>query len=470
MELQEFLDRMNAGETVIGGSDAHLVMHALSQEALRITMELNNAYHTPEEVTALMERLTGQKLEQFGMFPPFYTDCGKNIHIGRGVFINSGCRFQDQGGIYIGDGSLVGHNAVLATLNHDPDPNKRANLLPAPIRIGKNVWLGANVTVLPGVTIGDGAIIAVGGKVTAFAPGDRVYGRLPLDKIGAFAELCAVDAAALAKIPDYLSFEEAAAVPLTALTAMQAFDLLNAKAGETVFLSGGTGSLGTMAIPILKAKGLRVITSGSAKNRERVMALGVEQFIDYKTEDYAAVLQDVDCVLDTVGDKELEKEFSILKPGGTLVSLKGMPNKAFAKRQGFGAVKQLLFGFAGKKYNDMAKKRGQTYHFMFVHSDGKQLQEISELFAKLQIRPSVDAVFPLSEADAALKKSPPAAPEEKPFSQWNNNTAKKRRGNCRSSCAAGGIDLILRFLKQNRRVLYLQLKTSGRRKPCSINS
>ena len=118
-----------------------------------------------------------------------------------------------------------------------------------------------------------GVVEAVGAKVTSFAPGDRVYGRLPLGKIGAFAQLCAVDAGALAKIPDYLSFEEAAAVPLTALTAMQAFELLNAKAGDTVFLSGGTGSLGAMAIPILKAKGLRVITSGSAKNRERVMSI-----------------------------------------------------------------------------------------------------------------------------------------------------------------------------------------------------
>lgn len=249
-----------------------------------------------------------------------------------------------------------------------------------------------------------GEVESVGAKVTAFVPGDRVYGRLPLGKIGAFAEKCAVDAGALAKIPDYLSYEEAAAVPLTALTAMQAFELLNAKAGDTVFLSGGTGSLGAMAIPILKAKGLRVITSGSAKNRERVLALGAERFIDYKTEDYAEVVRDVDCVLDTVGEKELEKEFSILKPGGTLVSLKGMPNRAFAKRQGFGALKQMLFGFAGKKYDDMAKRRNQQYHFMFVHSDGRQLQEISDLFAKLQIRPSVDAVFPLEEADAALKK------------------------------------------------------------------
>ena len=261
-----------------------------------------------------------------------------------------------------------------------------------------------------------GVVESVGAAVQTFRPGDRVYARLPLDRIGAFAEYVAVDAAALARIPDYLSFEEAAAVPLTALTAMQAFDLLNAKPGDTVFLSGGTGSLGAMAIPILKAKGLRVITSGSAKNRERVMALGVEQFIDYKTEDYAAVLHDVDCVLDTVGEKELEKEFSILKPGGTLVSLKAMPNRAFAKRAGFGAFKQMLFGAAGKKYDAMASRRDQVYHFMFVHSDGAQLAEISELFAKLQIRPSVDTVFPFTEADAALKKIASGGSEAKPSS------------------------------------------------------
>lgn len=183
MELQGFLDKMNAGETVVGGSEAHLVMHALSQEALRITMALNNAYHTPEEVTALMEELTGQKLEQFGLFPPFYTDCGKNLHIGKGVFINSGCRFQDQGGIIIGDGSLIGHNAVLATLNHDFDPAKRANLIPAPIRIGKNVWLGANVTVLPGVTIGDGAIVAAGAVVTQDVAPNTIVGGVPAKRL-----------------------------------------------------------------------------------------------------------------------------------------------------------------------------------------------------------------------------------------------------------------------------------------------
>ena len=184
MTLQNFLDKMNSGEEIEAGSDFHLFMHSLSQEAIRVTSEMNSGYHTPEELVALMRELTGQpELPPFGLFPPFTTDCGKNIHFGRNVFINSGCRFQDQGGIYIGDNALIGHNAVLATLNHNENPVKRGNLIPSPIHIGKNVWLGANVTVLPGVTIGDGAIIAAGAVVTHDVPANTVVGGVPARKL-----------------------------------------------------------------------------------------------------------------------------------------------------------------------------------------------------------------------------------------------------------------------------------------------
>lgn len=111
MDLEAFLEHLNSGKTVRGGSEAHLFMHGVSQEALRITAEMNGGYHTPEELRELFARLTGRPVdESFGLFPPFYTDCGKNIHIGKNVFINMGCKFQDQGGIYIGDGALIGHN------------------------------------------------------------------------------------------------------------------------------------------------------------------------------------------------------------------------------------------------------------------------------------------------------------------------------------------------------------------------
>lgn len=165
--LDALLAALNAGETIPGDSPHHRAMHATSQEALRLTAELNGRYHPVEEVLALMSALTGQPVpDSLRVFPPFTTDFGRNIRFGDGVFLNSGCRFQDQGGIDIGDRALIGHNAVITTLNHELAPARRADMRPAPVRIGRDVWLGANVTVLPGVTIGDGAVVGAGSVVT----------------------------------------------------------------------------------------------------------------------------------------------------------------------------------------------------------------------------------------------------------------------------------------------------------------
>lgn len=180
MDLQAFLDHMNSGKTIKGGSEAHLCMCALSQEALQRTAELNGAYHTPEEVRRIFSALTGRPVDvTFTLFPPFHTDCGKNIAVGKNVFINSGCKFQDQGGIVIDDGALIGHNVVLATLNHSLAVRDRQDLIPGPIRIGKNAWIGSNVTILPGVTVGDGAVVAAGAVVTKDVPAYTVAGGVP---------------------------------------------------------------------------------------------------------------------------------------------------------------------------------------------------------------------------------------------------------------------------------------------------
>lgn len=180
MDLQEFLTALNRGAPVEGGSDVHLFMHGVSQEAIRMTAEINSGYHTPEELRALFSTLTGKPVDDgFGLFPPFYTDCGKNITLGKNVFINSGCCFQDQGGITIGDGSLIGHQVVLATLNHEYAVSKRAGMRPAPIHIGQRVWIGAHATVLPGVTIGDGAIVAAGAVVTKDVPACTIVAGVP---------------------------------------------------------------------------------------------------------------------------------------------------------------------------------------------------------------------------------------------------------------------------------------------------
>jgi acetyltransferase-like isoleucine patch superfamily enzyme len=180
MTTQEFIEYMNSGKTVTAGSPVHQVMHRLSQEAIRITMELNTKYHTPEEVVRLMSELTGREVdESFGLFPPFNTDCGKNLILGKRVFINSGCKFQDQGGLTIGDDVLIGHNVVIATLNHAFSPEHRGDLEPQPVRIGNRVWVGANATILPGVTIGDGAIVAAGAVVTKDVAPRTVVGGVP---------------------------------------------------------------------------------------------------------------------------------------------------------------------------------------------------------------------------------------------------------------------------------------------------
>lgn len=180
MELIDFLEHLNCGKTVIGNSEMHQFMHKVSNEAMKITAELNGRYHEPEEIRALFSELIGKPVDQsFGLFPPFYTDCGKNITVGKNVFINSGCHFQDQGGITIGDGVLIGHNVVLATLNHDFSPKKRSTLRPAPIVIGENVWIGSNATVVPGVTIGNGSIIAAGAVVTKNVPENIIVGGVP---------------------------------------------------------------------------------------------------------------------------------------------------------------------------------------------------------------------------------------------------------------------------------------------------
>lgn len=180
MTIDEFLAILNAGETVVAGSEAHLYMTDMANEAMKITAELNGSYQTPDQIRALMSKLTGAPVpESFAMFPPFTSDFGKNITFGENVFINAGCRFQDQGGITIGDNCLIGHNVVMATLNHELDPVNRANITPAPIVLERNVWIGANVTILPGVTIGENAVVAAGAVVTKDVPANTVVGGVP---------------------------------------------------------------------------------------------------------------------------------------------------------------------------------------------------------------------------------------------------------------------------------------------------
>lgn len=189
MELSEILRRLNLGEVVVAGSEFHQEIIRFSNEAMMLTAQLNGVYHTPGEVRELFSKIIGVDVdESFCLFPPFYTDFGKNIHIGKNVFINSCCHFQDQGGVTIGDGSLIGHNVVLATINHDFDPAHRVDNHPSPIIIGKNVWIGSNATILPGVSIEDGAVVAAGAVVTKNVPANMIVEGVPAKIIKAVSQ------------------------------------------------------------------------------------------------------------------------------------------------------------------------------------------------------------------------------------------------------------------------------------------
>lgn len=250
-----------------------------------------------------------------------------------------------------------------------------------------------------------GIVEKVGQNVTGFQAGDRVYTRLPLQKIGAFAEYVAVDQAALAKMPAGYDFRTAAAIPLTGLTAYQAItEELEAKSGETLLITGGSGSFGQMAVPIAKALGLRVIVTGNDRAREQFVAMGVDQYIDYKQENYWEILSGMDHVIDTLGAAEFEHALSVLKTGGRLVSLRTGPNKAFAVRHHFSAGKRMLFTLAGAKYDAAARKQGKEYRFVFVHADGAQLEKITKIVEQNHIVPTVDPhVFPIEQANDALR-------------------------------------------------------------------
>lgn len=174
--FKEYVKTLRALDT----EEIHRFMDEMSNEARRITFRLNTAYRTPEEVRGLLSELFGYQVPaSLRVFPPFYTDFGKNTTLGENVFINACCHFQDHGGVTVGDGCQIGHNVVFATLNHGLAPEDRRTTYPAPIVLGKNVWVGSNATILQGVTIGDNAIVGAGSVVTKDVEAGTVVGGVP---------------------------------------------------------------------------------------------------------------------------------------------------------------------------------------------------------------------------------------------------------------------------------------------------
>jgi NADPH:quinone reductase-like Zn-dependent oxidoreductase len=248
-----------------------------------------------------------------------------------------------------------------------------------------------------------GIVIKVGPNVQRFKPGDEVYAKPDKDRIGAFAEMIAINENDVAKKPHALNMEQAASIPLVGLTAWQALiEKANLQAGQKVLIHAGSGGVGTIAIQLARHLGATVATTTSTANVPWVKRLGADVVIDYKNNDFETILRDYDVVLDTQGGKTLDKSLRVLKPGGKVISVAGPPEPDFAKEFGVNwlviqAMRLLSFQIRRK-----AKRRGVTYSFLFMEASGSQLRELGSLIDSGAIRPVIDRVFPFESTAEAL--------------------------------------------------------------------
>ena len=241
-----------------------------------------------------------------------------------------------------------------------------------------------------------GIVVSVGKNVQNFRLGDAVYGRVPKNRVGTFAEYIAVDQAAVAMKPKNLTFEEAAAIPLVGLTSYQALhDIMNVQPGQKVLIQAGSGGIGTIAIQLAKLAGAYVATT----------TLGADEVIDYRTQNFEEVLSDYDYVFDTMGGTILEKAFSVVKPQGKVVTLSGIPNERFAKEYGLPLWKQWAFKIATRKIHRLEQATDVSYHFLFMRPDGEQLALLTEFIEQGKLQPIIDRVVPFSQIQEAVDYS-----------------------------------------------------------------
>lgn len=249
-----------------------------------------------------------------------------------------------------------------------------------------------------------GEVVQVGANVTNFKVGDAVFARIDSGRAGTLAQYTAISASAAALKPAHLSHVEAASLPLVALTSWQALvEVAQLKAGQKVFIPAGSGGVGSISIQIAKSLGAFVATNTSGKNVEWVKSLGADVVIDYTVDDFANVLRDYDVVFDTMGGETLTKAFSILKRGGTVVSIAAkMPTVDAAKKLGLNKLIQTVLWFANRPLAKLAQKNGVHYHYLMMQANGQQLAHIGELCAQGLIQPIIDQTFTLAQFKAAF--------------------------------------------------------------------
>ncbi|MFE8697542.1 NADP-dependent oxidoreductase [Cytobacillus sp. FJAT-53684] len=249
-----------------------------------------------------------------------------------------------------------------------------------------------------------GVVAKVGAKVTRFKVGDEIYARPRKSKIGTFAEYIAIHEDDIALKPKNLSFEEAASIPLVGLTSYQALiDIMQLKKGQKILIQAGAGGVGTFAIQLAKAMGATVATTASVAGMNLVKSLGADEIINYKTEKFEEILKNYDAVFDTLGGETLEKSFEVIKNGGKIVSVSGLPNARFGKEYGSGFFKTLLFSAASHKLTALEKKHNVQYSFLFMKPSGDQLRIIANFIETGKIKPIIDRVFPFEEAQKAME-------------------------------------------------------------------
>ncbi|MFI7005467.1 NADP-dependent oxidoreductase [Streptomyces sp. NPDC050145] len=310
-------------------------------------------------------------------------------------------KYGDQAGVRAAEVSdpQVGADDVLVRIH-------AAGVNPLDLRIRNGDFKAFLPYRLPLVLGNDlaGTIVRVGPSVTRFAVGDEVYARPDKNRIGTFAELIAVHQDDLAPKPATLTMAEAASLPLVALTAWQALvERAQVRPGQKVLVHAGTGGLGSIAVQLAKALGAQVATTASTANVDLAKDLGADEVIDYRTQDFATVLDGYDVVLDSLGGDNLARSLRVLKPGGIAISVAGPPDPAFARELGANLVIRLAMTALSFGTRRSAKRHGVRYSFLFMRADGDQLRELTLLIDAGKIRPVVDRVFPFEETLQAIE-------------------------------------------------------------------
>lgn len=248
-----------------------------------------------------------------------------------------------------------------------------------------------------------GVVVRAGTRVRKFRPGDEVYARPGEDRIGAFAEFISVSEDDLALKPKQLTLEEAAAVPLAALTAWQALiEIANLRKGQKILIHAGSGGVGTFAIQLAKYLGATVATTTSAASIDLVKRLGADVVINYREDDFETVLHGYDVVLNSLDNKTLNKSLLVLKPGGKLISISGPPDPAFASEMGLPWILRQVTRILSYRIRRAAKRRQVSYSFLFMRANGDQLRQITSLIDSGFIEPVIDRVFPFESTNEAM--------------------------------------------------------------------